>query len=130
MAVDPLNPYKDTYVHPNGPGDARPTGMQVLQDADRIGKWQDKVILITGGTSGIGVETVRAMYATGAHVFITARDLSRAKTVTDEIIQTGEGSGKIDLIEMNLERLDSVKNAVKEFLNKSQKLNVLINNAG
>jgi NADP-dependent 3-hydroxy acid dehydrogenase YdfG len=130
MVYDPFNPYKETFVKPNGPGDARPTAIQVLRDNDVLGKWSDKVVLITGGTNGIGLETAKAMHATGAHVFITARDTSLAKKVFEEILKTSEGKGKLEVVELHLDSLESVKKAVKDFLSRSKQLNVLINNAG
>ncbi len=130
LAADPFNPYKDSFAKLNGPGDARPTALQILRDDNCINQWSDKVVLITGATNGIGIETAKAMHATGAHVFITARDLVRAKAVVEDILKTSEGHGKLEVIEMHMESLDSVKSAAKEFLGKSKKLNILINNAG
>lgn len=46
--------YAEAHAHPQGPGDARPTAMQVVKDEDLMGKLADKVILITGASSGIG----------------------------------------------------------------------------
>jgi NAD(P)-dependent dehydrogenase (short-subunit alcohol dehydrogenase family) len=127
---DPLNPYAEHFIHPNGPGDARPTALQVIEDNDLTGKWADKVVLVTGGTSGIGVETARALFATGADVFITARDLEKAKRVIDDILKSTRGGGKLEAIEMDMDSLDSVKKAAQDFLAKSSKLNVLVDNAG
>ena len=56
-----------------GPGDARPTALQIVEDEGLTGKLTDKVFLVTGVSSGIGVETLRALYATGGHVFGTVR---------------------------------------------------------
>jgi NAD(P)-dependent dehydrogenase (short-subunit alcohol dehydrogenase family) len=130
MAVDPFNPYKDTYANPKGPGDARPTALQVLRDNDCINNWSEKVVLITGATRGIGIDTAKAMHAPGAHVFITARDKARARAVVDDILKDSEGKGKLEVIEMHLDSLDSVKQAAKEFTTQGKTLNVLINNAG
>src|SRR5450432_2710592 len=52
----------------NSPGDARPTALQIVQDEGLEGKLADKTFLITGCSSGIGVETARATSATGATV--------------------------------------------------------------
>lgn len=46
--------YADAHAHPQGPGDARPTAMQIVQDEDMVGKLAGKKILITGASSGIG----------------------------------------------------------------------------
>ncbi|KAJ6190488.1 hypothetical protein N7519_000509 [Penicillium mononematosum] len=42
----------------NGPGDSRVTGSQIIEDEGLVDQWSDKVVLITGVSSGIGVETV------------------------------------------------------------------------
>ena len=65
--------YEAAHAEVNGAGDARPTAMDIIKDENLVDKLQGKVFLVTGGNSGIGVETARAIYATGAHVFITSR---------------------------------------------------------
>jgi hypothetical protein len=55
--VSPLAPYAAQHANPQGPGDARPTAPQVLKDSSLIGTLPNLIILITGTTSGIGVET-------------------------------------------------------------------------
>ncbi|KAK0639759.1 putative short-chain dehydrogenase [Cercophora newfieldiana] len=129
---DPLNPYAALYDAPSqGPGDARPTAMQVVKDNDVLGKWQGRVALVTGGTSGIGIPTAQALHATGADVYFTARDLKKAEPIIDQIRKESPGHGKIEAILMDMNSLESVKKAAAEFLNRSRnKLNVLVNNAG
>jgi NAD(P)-dependent dehydrogenase (short-subunit alcohol dehydrogenase family) len=127
---DSFHPYAKLYTSPKGPGDARPTALQIIQDNDIVNKWQDKVVLVTGATSGLGVETARALHATGAHVFITARDVKKAQGVIDDIKEGSQGKGKLDIIEVDMNSLDSVKKAAQSFLAKSSSLNILVNNAG
>lgn len=43
----------------NGPGDSRATGSEIIKDEKLADAWGEKVVLITGVSSGIGVETVR-----------------------------------------------------------------------
>lgn len=71
--------YAAVHQNPKGAGDARPTALQIVQDERLQGKLAGKVVVITGCSSGIGIETARAMKATGAHVFATARDLEKGK---------------------------------------------------
>ena len=73
------NKYAAAHESPKGPGDARPTALQIVDDEGLRGKLSDKVVLVTGTSSGIGPETARAMAATGATVFCAARDLAKAK---------------------------------------------------
>lgn len=72
--------YAAVHESPKGPGDARPTAMQIIENESLQGQWTDKVALVTGCSSGIGVETARALYETGATLFLTARNLAKAKT--------------------------------------------------
>ena len=54
-------PYVDRHRNPKGPGDARPTAEEVIRDEGLVEKLSGVNILITGCTSGIGVETARAL---------------------------------------------------------------------
>ncbi len=126
----PPNRYAAAHADPQGEGDARPTALQLIHDDDLVNKLSDKVMLVTGSSSGIGIETVRALHATGAHIFMQVRDMKRGKEVMDEILASSEGKGKLELLEMELDSFKSIKAGVDEFLKKSDKLNVLVNNAG
>ena len=112
------------------PGDARPTAAAIVADEEVAGKMSGKVILITGCSSGIGVETARALHSTGADLYVTARDLSKAQGVVDGILASSHSPGKVQLLELNLDSLDSVRECASSFLSKSKQLNILINNAG
>ena len=125
--MNPYDPYMHLYANPRGAGDQRPTALKIVQDGQHLGNLMDKVILVTGGTGGIGEEIVRALYQTGAQIYITARDLEKAKKVCEGI---QDEDRKIGVIEMDMESLDSVKYGVAEFQKRSEKLNILINNAG
>jgi NAD(P)-dependent dehydrogenase (short-subunit alcohol dehydrogenase family) len=87
----------------------------------------DRTILITGCSSGLGIETARALKATGARLFLTARDLSKGRDALGDILEPG----KVDLLLLDLNSLASVRTFASEFLQASgNKLNILINNAG
>jgi NAD(P)-dependent dehydrogenase (short-subunit alcohol dehydrogenase family) len=91
------------------------------------GRLTDKTVLITGCSSGLGIETARALKATGARLFLTARDLSKGREALGDILEPG----KVDLLLLDLNSLASVRNFASEFLEASNnKLNILINNAG
>ncbi|KAK2858547.1 hypothetical protein FQN49_004618 [Arthroderma sp. PD_2] len=109
----------------NGPGDSRVTGSEIVQDEDIADRWSDRVVLITGVSSGIGVETVRVLASTGATVFGTARDLDKAKNALGDLLD----SGRVKLLFMDQTDLSSVRACAEEFLKQSPKLNILINNA-
>ncbi|UPK99752.1 hypothetical protein LCI18_010687 [Fusarium solani-melongenae] len=122
-------PYANDHLNPNGPNDARPTALKVIRDEGLDGKLTGKVFLITGCTSGVGVEIARAIHATGADVYITGRQADRRKEVANRILADGK-PGKIVYLDMSLNSIASVKKAAANFLELSKTLNVLICNAG
>lgn len=126
-----MSRYAAVYANPRGAGDARPTAMQIVKDEGIVGKLTDKVMLITGGSAGIGAETARAFHATGAKLFLTVRDFEKGQKVVDSILSDDPSNqAEITMIKMELDSLDSVQTGVKEVLSKTDRLNVLVNNAG
>ncbi|KFZ18006.1 hypothetical protein V501_01422 [Pseudogymnoascus sp. VKM F-4519 (FW-2642)] len=122
-----MSRYAEAHVNPSGPGDARPTALQIIKDEGVEGKLAGKVIVITGTSSGIGIETARALSLTGARLLLTARDLNKAKTALDGILEPG----RIELVEMDNTSWSSVRAAAKAILQKSNnQVNILVNNAG
>jgi NAD(P)-dependent dehydrogenase (short-subunit alcohol dehydrogenase family) len=89
-------------------------------DARRIGDLTGRRYLITGGTSGLGLETARALSAHGGHVTITARNATKAASVIDS-------SAASDVLEMDLMDLGSVRAAA---LKVEVPYDVVILNAG
>ncbi|KAH6986751.1 hypothetical protein EDB80DRAFT_756466 [Ilyonectria destructans] len=106
--------------------DRRPAALESIENEQLKGKWCDKTVLVTGCFSGIGTETAKALYETGAAVFATARDLSKAKGALSSIVD----SKRIHLLELDLNSLASERKCADAFLAQSNRLNVLINNAG
>ncbi len=126
----PLAPYAEEHRDTHGAGDARPTALKVIQDQHLEGSMSGKVFLVTGGTSGIGLETVRALHVTGADIFFTGRDLRQGECVQRNLA-SDKYPGKLEFIRMSLDSLSSVRAADTEFLERSSgQLNVLICNAG
>ena len=105
--------------------DHKTTADEVLEGIELSGK----TVFITGGASGLGTETARAMATKGAHIIIAARDVAKgeeaAKTVRD-----ATGSDKVDVIECDLASLDSVRQCAEAANAKYDKIDLLINNAG
>jgi NAD(P)-dependent dehydrogenase (short-subunit alcohol dehydrogenase family) len=127
-----MSTYAASHISTQGPGDARPTALQVVEDEGLFGKLAGKVVLVTGANSGIGVETARAIHATGATLYLTARDSAKAQQAVDNI-KNGPGpksDAPIHAIEMRLDSFASVRAAAKVFHATNDRLNLLILNAG
>lgn len=124
--------YAESHKHYAGPGDARPTALQVIEDENLEGQFSDKVILVTGGSSGIGVETARALAHTGAKIVVGVRNIPKGQKVLDDIVETDKAVNKaqLELLEMDFNSLDSVRHAAETFLSRHKQLNILVNNAG
>lgn len=120
------SPYAAAYADPQGPGDSRPTALQIIHDNNMQGKLSGKVILVTGVSSGIGIETVRALSLTGARIIGTARDLTKAYTALSEV----EGGQDVQVVEMDQSSLDSVRTAAQTILSKTSSILIMIANAG
>ncbi|KAI1502829.1 short-chain dehydrogenase [Biscogniauxia marginata] len=118
---------RSKWENVNGPGDSRPTGLQVVEDEGLAGALGGRVVLVTGVSSGMGPATVRAMAATGATVFATARNLDKAKEALGALLDMG----RVHLLYMDQTDLSSVRACAAEVRARSGgRLNVMINNAG
>jgi NAD(P)-dependent dehydrogenase (short-subunit alcohol dehydrogenase family) len=88
-----------------------------------------KICIITGSNSGTGKQTALGLASMGATVVMVVRDQERGENARKEIIkQTGNNSA--DLLICDLSSMDSIRHFTKEFKNKYDRLDVLINNAG
>ena len=87
-----------------------------------------KTILITGGSSGLGKESARALASHGAKVIITARNLKKAASVVDQIQQ--ETGATVDIEELELSDFASIRAFAKRILERPEFIDVLILNAG
>lgn len=121
-----MSRYAQAHANRTGPGDARPTALQIIKDEGREGTLGDKVFLVTGASSGIGIETGRALAATGAKVFLAVRDLKKGEAACESFLEPG----RVELIELDVSSLKSVRACAAAFLQKSPQLNVLVCNAG
>ena len=89
---------------------------------------EDKVIVVTGGNSGIGYFGIKKFVELGAHVIMASRDATRALSA----IQSLETSlqKQVTFIPLDLMSLASVHTFVASFLKKFTRLDILLNNAG
>ncbi|CAF1676645.1 unnamed protein product, partial [Adineta ricciae] len=106
---------------------AKSTALEIVKGLSA--KLDDKIVLITGATSGIGIETARALASANAHVIITARDMKKGAQVVEDIKKT-TNNNKVEVMEMDLTSLESVRNFVKQFQARKLPINILICNAG
>ncbi|KAF7346451.1 NAD P-binding protein [Mycena sanguinolenta] len=87
-----------------------------------------QVIIVTGGNSGVGKETVKALLQHNAKVYIAARSEQKVKdAIQDLSSQTGK---QAELLLVDLADLHSIKRAAEAFTQKETQLHVLFNNGG
>ena len=92
---------------------------EVLKDIDLEGK----VAMVTGGYSGIGLETTRALKEAGARVIVPARRKDVAKSALSGIVESE------DILNLDLADPSSAESFVNEFVDSGMSLDILINNA-
>ncbi|XWS55690.1 hypothetical protein CRYUN_Cryun09bG0022600 [Craigia yunnanensis] len=85
--------------------------------------------IITGGASGIGLETTRVLALRGVHVVIAARNL-KAANEAKTIILTKDETARVDVLELDLCSIKSIRAFAENFNALNLPLNILINNAG
>ena len=89
----------------------------------------NKIAIITGGTSGIGKATAEKLVTFGTTVVFLARDVQKAELVKRDILKTFP-NGRIDIFEGDLKDLKSIKTAGEALKAKYPIIDILINNAG
>ena len=87
----------------------------------------EKVALVTGSSSGIGFETSLALARNGFYTFATMRNISKGEKIKE---LTKKENLPIEIIELDVDKENSVKNAINTIIEKKQRIDVLVNNAG
>jgi len=89
----------------------------------------NKVCLITGATSGIGLASVHALAQMGAELFLVSRNPKKGERLIKEI-KSQSGNEKIKLLIGDLSSLEDVRQIAQSFLQYHRPLHILLNNAG
>jgi len=105
---------------------ATSTTDEVLEGVNLTGKR----ILVTGVSAGLGVETARALAAHGAWVVGAARALEKAKTATEPVRAGAANGGGLELVELDLASLASVRACADALMAAGKPFDVIIANAG
>jgi NAD(P)-dependent dehydrogenase (short-subunit alcohol dehydrogenase family) len=114
------NNYQGALQKPTGSGfNAKSTTSEVIKGIDLTGK----IAIVTGGNTGIGLETTKTLAAAGATVIVPARDTEKAK-------RNLTGIANVELETMDLINPDSIDAFTEKFLASGRPLHLLINNAG
>ncbi|KAI8109897.1 hypothetical protein M9434_001176 [Picochlorum sp. BPE23] len=102
----------------------RTTALEAVEGFDLSGK----TALVTGGNSGIGVETVRALASAGCNVILCSRKVEAGQEVADSIAPSVKGN--ITVEQLDLSDLDNVKACAARVLESHPKIHLLVLNAG
>jgi NAD(P)-dependent dehydrogenase (short-subunit alcohol dehydrogenase family) len=114
------NNYQGDLQQPIGSGfDATSTTSDVIKGIDL----KEKIVIVTGGNTGIGLETTKTLANAGATVIVPARDVEKAK-------KNLEGIKNVEIEIMDIMNPDSIDAFAEKFLLSNKPLHLLINNAG
>ena len=114
------NNYQGMLQNPLSSGfNANSTATEVINGIDLTGK----IAIVTGGNSGIGLETTKVLAAAGAKVIVPARDIEKAR-------KNLEGIPDVEIQAMDLSSPKTIDAFAEKFLATGRALHLLINNAG
>lgn len=89
-----------------------------------------RTALVTGATSGLGLETAIALAGRGARVLLAGRDEGRTASAVERTQAAAAHGGSGEAVALDLASLASVQAAVEDVVARTDKLDILVNNAG
>lgn len=92
--------------------------------------FRDKIVLITGGGSGIGMATTQAFLDCGATVLIASRNEERLAAAAEKMRSEGDGDRKVDWVKLDIRELEQIEDLANFIKEKYGRLDILVNNAG
>ncbi|MFC2125538.1 SDR family oxidoreductase [Bacteroidota bacterium] len=90
---------------------------------------ENKICVITGACSGIGLETAKALSDMGATIVLVCRDEQNGLAAREEIVKDS-GNKKVNIVPMNLSSQKQIREGIRTIMDLHPKIDVLINNAG
>lgn len=98
-------------------------------DFEKIPSQQGRIAVVTGANAGIGYETALAFARKDIKVVMACRSLEKAEKARQQILQEVPGA-ELEIMELDLSRMRSVRSFSDNFLRRYDRLDLLINNAG
>ncbi|KAF2219852.1 hypothetical protein BDZ85DRAFT_35648 [Elsinoe ampelina] len=90
-----------------------------------------KVHVVTGGYAGVGLELTKMLYSRNATVFIAGRSPEKATTAIETVKKHAPNStGKLEFLKLDLADLTTIKASANDLISRTDRLDVLTNNAG
>jgi NAD(P)-dependent dehydrogenase (short-subunit alcohol dehydrogenase family) len=109
-------------------GGGHVTAQKLEAEAGRVPSEEQRVVLVTGSTGGLGREVARRLASRGDHVIIHGRSLERGIALVAEINDSGTGSARF--YPADFSSLDQVRRLAEAVRRDYRRLDVLVNNAG
>ncbi|CAF1228729.1 unnamed protein product [Adineta steineri] len=109
------------------------TAQDIINECGENSKVKQSHILVTGATSGIGIETGRVLALAGAKVYLMGRSEIKLQQVIENInkeLQQKATNGSVHGVFCDLNSLASIKKCAEKFISENTPLNILILNAG
>ncbi|KAJ7717468.1 NAD(P)-binding protein [Mycena metata] len=96
-----------------------------MAKSEQLADLHGKVVLITGGNTGIGYSTIQILARRGAKVYMATRDPTKAKAAIKKMEAEGLGEGSVHFLELDLADPRQVSTAAKQFAESEERLDIL-----